>query len=211
MDDIQKTVSKDLQYKNNPRKITGTKIERLESDLQKFGDLGGVVYCQNNKAYVGGNQRSIIFDGSEITILEKFKKPKADKTVAIGFINWNGNKYLYREVHFTEDEFREACIVANNDGGTFDWDILSKEWEKFELSSYGLDISEFEHLFPAGEELKLANEGFEPTTSIDYLKFGGYKIPLSETELVSLNKKADEYFTINGTLLGFAQILLNHV
>ena len=46
MDDIQKTVSQDLQYKYNPRKITGSQIERLESDLQKFGDLGGVVYCQ---------------------------------------------------------------------------------------------------------------------------------------------------------------------
>ncbi len=210
MDDIQTTVSKDLQYKHNPRKITGSQIERLESDLQKFGDLSGVVYCQNNKAYVGGNQRSKIFDGSDITILERFKKPQADKTVAIGFIKWNGNKYLYREVKFTKEEFREACIVANNDGGTNDWDILSKEWDKFELSSYGLDISEFEHLFPADEELKLANEGFEPTTSIDYLKFGGYKIPLSETELAALNQKANEYFSINGTLLGFAQTFLDH-
>jgi hypothetical protein len=210
MNDIQKTVRKDLQYKSNPRKITGSQIERLESDLQKFGDLSGVVYCQANKAYVGGNQRSKIFDGSDITVLERFEEPQSDKTVAIGFINWNGNKYLYREVQFTEEEFREACIVANNDGGSFDWDMLSVEWDKFELSSYGLDISEHEHLFPADEELKIANEGFEPTTNIYYLKFGGYKIPLSETELSALNRKADEYFSTNGTLLGFAQTLLNH-
>jgi hypothetical protein len=53
--DIQKTIDKNLQFDKNSRKITGAQIERLESDLQKFGDLSGVVYCQNNKAYVGGN------------------------------------------------------------------------------------------------------------------------------------------------------------
>lgn len=210
MADIQKTVSKDLQYKHNPRKITGTQIERLESDLHKFGDLSGVVFCRNNKAYVGGNQRSKIFDGAEITILESFKKPLPDKTVAIGFINWKGNKYVYREVVYTEEEFREACIVANNDGGSFDEEMLAKEWDKLELLSYGLDISEYEHLFPTEEEMSIANDGFEPTTSIDYLKFGGYKIPLSEPELAALNEKADSYFSIHGTLLGFAQELLSN-
>lgn len=208
--DIQKIISKDLQFKNNPRTITGSQIERLEGDLQKYGDLSGVVYCQNNKAYVGGNQRSKIFDGAEIEIIKKYKAPQPDKTVAVGFIDWNGNKYLYREVRFTEEEFREACIVANNDGGSFDWEKLSKEWDKVELSSFGLDISEYEHLFPSDEELKIANESFEATTSIDYLKFGGYKIPLSESELASLNQKADKYFSTNGTLLGFAQTLLDH-
>jgi hypothetical protein len=211
MNDVQKTVNKDLQFKHNPRKITGSQIERLESDLNKFGDLSGVVYCQNNKAYIGGNQRSKIFDGSDITILERFEKHQTDKTVAVGFINWNGNKYSYREVQFTKEEFREACIVANNDGGSFDWDILAREWDKIDLSSYNLDISEFEHLFPHDEELKLANESFEPTASIEYLKFGGYKIPLSETELADLKQKADKYFSINGTLLGFAQTLINYV
>jgi len=114
-------------------------------------------------------------------------------------------------VRFTHEEFREACIVANNDGGSFDRDILSEEWDKFELSSYGLDISEFEHLFPHEDELKLANESFEPTTRLDYLKFGTYKIPLSDTESADLSRKADEYFSTNGTLLGFAQTLVNHV
>lgn len=207
---IQKTINKDLQFKNNPRNITGSQIERLEGDLHKYGDLSGVVYCQNNKAYVGGNQRSKIFDGAEIEIIKKYKQAQPDKTVAFGFIDWNGNKYLYREVQFTKEEFREASIVANNDGGTFDWEKLSKEWDKVELLSLGLDISEYEHLFPKDEELKLANESFEATTSLDYLKFGGYKIPLSETELASLSQKAEDYFSINGTLLGFAQTLIDH-
>ena len=207
--DNQKVIDKNFQFDKNPRKITGSQIERLECDLQKFGDLSGVVFCQNNKAYVGGNQRSKIFDGAKIEIIKKFDKLQADKTAAVGFIIWNNNQYSYREVCFSPEEFREACIVANNDGGSFDWDILSKEFDKVELISYGLDISEFEHLFPQNEELKIANDSYEPTTSIDYLKFGCYKIPLSEIELEALNQKADEYFSIHGTLLGFAQSLIN--
>lgn len=210
MSEVQNKIESSLQYSKNPRKITGSQIERLEGDLRKFGDLSGVVYCQNNKAYVGGNQRSKIFDGSTITIIVTFKKPQADKTIALGFITWNGNKYLYREVQFTEAEFREACIVANNDGGSFDWDILAREWDKVELSSYGLDLSDYEHLFPGDEELKIANEGFEPTKGLDYLKFGSYKIPLSEIELAGLNEKAEKYFSINGTLLGFTQTLIDN-
>jgi len=209
--DTQEIIDKNLQFEGNPRKITGTQIERLEGDLEKFGDLSGVVYCQNNKAYVSGNQRSKIFDGAEIEIIKKFNEPQPDKTVAVGFINWNGNRYTYREVQFTPEEFREACIIANNDGGSFDWDVLSKDWDKFELSSYGLDISEFEHLFSNEDELSIANKSFEQTTSLEYMKFGSYKIPLSDTELSVLNQKADEYFSINGTLTGFVQTLINHV
>lgn len=123
-------ISKDFIFKDNPRKITDKQPSRLESDLRKFGDLSGVVYCRNNKAYVGGNQRSKIFDGSQITLIKEYDEPLQDKTVAVGFIEWNGSRYLYREVEFSESEFREACIVANNDGGDWDFDLL-KEWDNF--------------------------------------------------------------------------------
>jgi hypoxanthine phosphoribosyltransferase len=133
-------IDKNLQFKHNPRKITDSQIERLEGNLLKFGDLSGVVYCQNNKAYVGGNQRSKIFDGAEIAILEKFDKPKSDKTVVTGFVNWNGNKYLYREVQFTEEEFREACIIANAGGGTWDYNLLKKNWDRTKLKEWGVEL-----------------------------------------------------------------------
>jgi hypothetical protein len=147
MDCTQKTVSKDLQYKNNPRKITPTRIERLEGDLQKFGDLSGVVYCQNNQAYIGGNQRSKIFDGAEITIVEQFREPQPDKTILTGFITWKGRRYAYREVCFTEPEFREACIVANADGGMWDFDaLLSGDWDKELLKACDLELPDMNGL-----------------------------------------------------------------
>jgi len=202
-------VNKTLQFDSNPRKISGSQKEQLESHLLKFGDLGGVVYCRNNKAYVGGNQRSKIFDGASITYIDSFQTPQSDKTVAFGFIEWKGNKYLYREVEFTPEEFREACIAANNDGGEWDMEVLKLRWSKEELESFGFNTSDYENLFPDEEDLKLANGEFEPTTGIEYMKFGGYKIPLSDKELADLNTKADSYFSLNGTLLGFVQSLLS--
>ncbi len=208
MADIQDKINKNLQYASNPRKIKGSELERLENDLLKFGDLGGVVYCQLNKAYVGGNQRSKVFDGSQITILKTFDKPQADKTVALGFINWNGNQYLYREVQFTEAEFKEACIVANNDGGSFDFELLAENFSKEELTDFGLDLTDLASLFADEEDLSLSSKEFEPTTSLDYLKFAGYKVQLTDVELAGLKERADNYFSEHGTLLGFAQTLL---
>jgi len=135
-------INKDFIFKDNPRKITDRQLSRLECDLRKFGDLSGVVYCRNNKAYVGGNQRSKIFDGSQITLIKEYDEPLQDKTVAVGFIEWNGSRYLYREVEFSESEFREACVVANNDGGDWDFDLL-QEWDMDELASWDFDTSFF--------------------------------------------------------------------
>lgn len=138
---MEKKINKSKQYHFNPRKITDAELDRLQDHLLKFGDLSGVVYCQNNKAYVGGNQRSKVFDGAKIKIVKKFDKPQADKTIAIGFILWNEREYLYREVLFTEEEFKEACIIANSDGGEWDEDILKEHWDPQKLQDWGLDLN----------------------------------------------------------------------
>lgn len=149
---MEQSIDKGKQYSLNPRTISDKELNRLEDHLLKFGDLGGVVYCRNNKAYVGGNQRSKIFDGAEIEIIEQFDTPREDKTVAVGFITWNDRKYMYREVVFTEEEFKEACIIANSDGGAWDLDILKDNWLVDDLIEWGMDIE----LFP--EEIKLEGE-----------------------------------------------------
>lgn len=137
---MEKIIDKSQQYQFNPRSISDPDLNRLHDHLFKFGDLSGVVYCRNNKAYVGGNQRSKVFDGSQITIIQEFDTPQDDKTIAIGFIIWNERKYTYREVVFTEEEFREACIAANNDGGTWDMDVLKEHWDEEQLKDWGLDV-----------------------------------------------------------------------
>jgi hypothetical protein len=207
------TLDTKLQFKDNPRKITNSEIEQLERHLTKFGDLSGVVYCRFNEAFVGGNQRSKIFDGCKVTITENYDQVQPDKTVSRGFIEYKGNRYVYREVEFTEEEFREACIAANNDGGKWDFGVLAQEWTKEELTDFGFDIADLENIFPTvdEDELSISNENFEPVQSLHYLKFGNYRIPLSDIELSALNQKANDYFEKNGTLLGFAQFLTGDV
>lgn len=128
-----------LKYSRNPRNISEKQQELLKQHLTELGDLSGVVFCRANKAYVGGNQRSDVFNGCEITIIEEFEKPTPQKTLAHGFITYNGEKYTYREVEFTEAEFKKACVVANHDGGTFNIDILLETFELEELQELGFE------------------------------------------------------------------------
>ena len=138
-----KIISRLLKFDGNPRRITKKQFELLKDHLEELGDLSGVVFCHNHKSYVGGNQRSEVFHGAEIDIVERYDQPTERKTIAYGFIKHNGEKYAYREVHFTDYEFRMACIVANNDGGENDWDELSN-WDMDELNDWGLFIPNLE-------------------------------------------------------------------
>lgn len=138
MDNLKK-ISKDLKFKRNPRYITKRKFELLESHLEELGDLSGVTYCHNHQAFVGGNQRSEVFDGADIEITQRFDPPTDKHTVAIGFINFKGEKYAYREVSFSEELFEKACIVANNSGGQNDWEELAN-WDMDKLTDWGLEM-----------------------------------------------------------------------
>ena len=133
-------ISNKLKFKGNPRQITDKQFKLLKEHIQELGDLSGVIYCHNNKAYVGGNQRSEIFNEAKIEIIERFKTPTKNKTVAHGFILFNGEKFAYREVMFTKEEFDKACIVANNDGGEWDWDMIANEFDEDLLKDWGMDI-----------------------------------------------------------------------
>jgi len=145
------TISNQHKFAGNPRKMSAKEKTQLKKHLETLGDLSGVIFDVNSKSFVGGNQRSDIFDGAPIEITERFDEPTKNKTVAHGFILYNGEKFAYREVAFTESEFREACIVANNDGGEFDLEILSG-WDEIELEDWGFDVSVFEDMEPEPTE-----------------------------------------------------------
>ncbi len=133
-----------LKFKDNPRVITEHEFYLLKEHLEQLGDLSGVVYCRNNQAYVGGNQRSEVFNGSKIEIVEMFIPATDTKTVALGFIHYRGEKYAYREVEFDKSEFNQACIVANSAGGKWDWDRLANEWDAEILNEWGLETPDWE-------------------------------------------------------------------
>jgi site-specific DNA-methyltransferase (adenine-specific) len=127
-------------YKDNPRRISKAQYRRLAADLQEYGDLGGLVHDLNSDQVISGNQRCRVFDLAKIqpVITETLTEPNAQGTVARGYIEWQGERFSYRQVRWTPEQCAAANIKANLDGGGWDWDLLSG-WNAADLQSWGMD------------------------------------------------------------------------
>lgn len=127
---------------NNPRQISKREFERLAADLERFGDLGGVVHNETTGNFVGGNQRSSVFElerqGAQITVTETYAEPTRTGTVARGYVEWRGERYDYRRVRWDTETEDAACLVANLRGGSWDFDALSA-WDGDLLHGIGFD------------------------------------------------------------------------
>ncbi len=127
---------------NNPRQISKREFERLAADLERFGDLGGVVHNETTGNFVGGNQRSSVFElerqGAQITVTETYAEPTRAGTVARGYVEWRGERYDYRRVRWDTETEDAACLVANLRGGSWDFDALSA-WDGDLLQGIGFD------------------------------------------------------------------------
>ena len=128
-------------YHKNPRQITAPQMQRLAADLAEYGDLGGIVHDLNSNELIGGNQRSRVFDLSKLhpIITQKFNKPTKQGTVALGYIEYKGERFAYRAVKWTPKKCEAANVKANLDGGNWDWDILANQFDAGALQSWGMD------------------------------------------------------------------------
>lgn len=130
------------EYHKNPRKITEKQFIQLKKNLLELGDLSGIVHDINTGEIIGGNQRSKVIDieNCEIVIVEQYDEPTATGTVAIGYVVWEGEKLNYRRVDWDEKQCEKANITANKLGGTWDFDILSNEFDFVDLvEEYGFE------------------------------------------------------------------------
>lgn len=146
-----KTKSKDIKdlkaYHKNPRKMTTEDFDLLSSSLKEFGDLSGIVVNKTSGEIVGGNQRTSFFkqqpEGATISVAETFDPPTDTGTIALGYVEYKGEKYNYREVEWDTKKEERANILANKVGGTWDFDtlanafdvdmLLQSGWKSFEL------------------------------------------------------------------------------
>lgn len=133
---------------DNPRTISPQKLAQLKKAMLKFGDLSGIVYNKKLNLIVGGHQRQQILDAdSQITVTKKFSKPTKTGTVAEGFVEFNGEKFTYREVYWTENLHKAATIAANKNAGEWDRDKLStwfKELTDFDANDFDIDLTMFD-------------------------------------------------------------------
>jgi DNA modification methylase len=115
-------------FTNNPRRLSKAQAERLKATMDKFGDLSGIVHDLDTDEIIGGNQRVNVkkLMAMKPTITEKFEKPRVDGTVAVGYFDINGRRFNYRAVKgWDEETRREANLVANAGGGSWDLDELA--------------------------------------------------------------------------------------
>jgi hypothetical protein len=123
----------------NPRIVTDEKLEMLRKSILSFGDLSGIIYNRKTKQLVGGHQRTKILDGPhKIVIAKKYAKPTKAGTLADGYVEAFGERFVYREVSWSSKTEKAANIAANKGAGTWD-DPQLTEW----LSELALD-SEFD-------------------------------------------------------------------
>jgi hypothetical protein len=133
-------------YHKNPRTLTSQASKKLRETMKEFGDLSGIIHNIETDEIIGGNQRTEVGDllNKRPVILEKFEKPLADGTVALGYLDYNGRRFNYRAVKWDEAKAEKANIIANMSSGKWDWDMLANSFSSELLVDLGFD-GEFLH------------------------------------------------------------------
>ena len=142
----------------NPRKITPAQLEQLLKSLEKYGDLGGIVFNRRTGHLVGGHQRLAAFRLAEVPahVTERLKKPDSQGTVAWGWVVIDNTRYAYREVDWPESAEAVANLAANKLGG--DWDdallksIVADLAPNTDLDGTGFSADEIARLMATNNE-----------------------------------------------------------
>ncbi len=115
----------------NPRKISQEKLAALQDKIERLG-FHNPIKTDENMNVLGGNQR----------LKALLKIAGKDLIVPI----------MVPNRPLTEEEKQEVIITDNIADGQWDWEKLSKEWDKDLTTTWGLDWTECD--FDAGEETK---------------------------------------------------------
>ena len=128
-------------YHKNPRRINEKQAEQLKKWLAEYGDLSGIVHNIKTDEVIGGNQRAdvmqILSSKVKPVITKRWAKPTKQGTVAIGYYDWQGERYSYRRVSWTPRKADAANVIANKAGGDWDFEILKNEFASADLLDWG--------------------------------------------------------------------------
>lgn len=131
MEITNRLVSELIPAEYNPRTISEKEFSDL---LTSFKNLGTIEPAIIN---IHPDRKNIIIAGHQ--------RIKAAKHLGM-------DTFPCIEVNFTLDREREANIRMNRNHGSFDMDILLKEFHQDDLTEFGFEISEFELDSPGNEK-----------------------------------------------------------
>jgi hypothetical protein len=128
----------------NPRTITAPQLAALKKAMLEFGDLSGLVVNRESGHMIGGHQRVKILGEAPVTVVHRFDPPTVRGTVAEGFVLYEGERYVYREVRWTTTKERAAMVAANKHGGDFDADLLDDLLSELRSESLDMELTGFD-------------------------------------------------------------------
>lgn len=207
----------------NPRTITDAQFERLKDSLLVFPKMLTLrpLATDGNGIVLGGNMRlRALKDIAKMTaeqIAERLQgmktynqKSEAEQTALVEYWrDWLKRKDVptTHESTLTDAEKDEFVMTDNASFGSWDFDAIANEWDAELVDEWGVDV--WQDVMAEDEE----NEEFEQSTqnaqSLNFLRFGGNQIPLTDSEFEQLQETLDNYTKENGTLYGFVNYLLN--
>lgn len=193
----------------NPRKISEERLDALRAAMREFGDLSGIIRNKTTGLLVGGHQRVKLLGELPVTISKKYSKPTAQGTVAEGFVEYEGEKFIYREVKWHPTKEAAALVAANKHGGEFDRaplkELLSElDTGEFDMKLTGFNMVELEELMTAAPP-EIGNNKFGKTADDKlegFLASGIGQIvlafPKSELpEIINILKAAQDVFAVD--------------
>jgi hypothetical protein len=128
----------------NPRSISKERLEMLASSLGEFGDISGIVWNRKSGRLIGGHQRrKLIPDGTPITFTKEYSPATKTGTVAEGFIEYQGERFAYREVDWDGLKEYAGMVAANRHGGRWNGRILAEVLLELDSNNYPMDKAGF--------------------------------------------------------------------
>lgn len=134
----------------------------LKAALDRFGDLGGVVFNRRSDVLVGGHQRVEAFKRSRakavVHIERHHDKPTRVGTVATGYVEVGDERFAYREVDWPEDIEMAANLAANKGAGDFDMPAVADMFSQLAGHDIDMDLTMFD---VAEREKMVSADSFE--------------------------------------------------
>jgi hypothetical protein len=127
----------------NPRTISDEQLAALKNAMIQFGDLSGLIVNRLSGRMIGGHQRVKILADLPVTIKKRYEPPTPRGTVAEGYVEYQGERFVYREVVWTQQMENAAMIAANKHGGDFEQELLGALLKELKDSEFEMDLTGF--------------------------------------------------------------------
>lgn len=164
--------------------------ETLDRSIDEFGSVDGIVRNVNPDIdeLVGGNQRTLKFAAqptTKIVITHRYEEPTSTGTVAVGYVKFGAERWPYREVNWDKLKHDKGVVLANQQAGTNDNDLLAERYNDILLD----DPNALDDLFITPAEVEALQDGWvdhdEPEAEPE--REAGPKVPkYSLAQLITL-------------------------